>query len=229
MSLVTLDEVKVYLEIPLIDNTYDDFLNGQIDLFSETIENYCGRKFLSSSYTQTYYRSDYSSDLDGLNLFSFHFPLISIASIKEIERSAGIDSEVTLGSDDYREHKPTGKIQRFNEGIKLNFFSSLSINSRIEVAYDAGYAGTPIEIKEVCFALIGEKYNKKANGVDVNFGNDVQRVSIPGTISIDFDYTLQNNERKSTYGMLIGNYANVLDKWRSERVVVPSSIKDGYV
>ena len=69
---------------------------------------------------------------------------------------------------------------------------------------------------------MGERYNKKSSGVDLNFGSDVQRVSIPGAISIDFDYSLSNNERKSAYGVILGSNSNILDDWRSERSVIGS-------
>jgi len=87
----------------------------------------------------------------------------------------------------------------------------------------AGYATIPTIILTVLDSLVQERYNKKVAGVDLNFGSDVQRVSIPGTISIDFDYSLSNNERKSSYGSIIGSYANILDDWRSERSVVGNS------
>jgi hypothetical protein len=79
------------------------------------------------------------------------------------------------------------------------------------------------------YELIEERYNKKVAGVALNFGSDVQRLSVPGVMSIDFDYTLQNNERDSKFGMFIKGYANVLDSFRSERSILADSIKDGYV
>ena len=90
------------------------------------------------------------------------------------------------------------------------------------IEYDAGYATIPSAILSVLDSLVGERYNKKSSGVDLNFGSDVQRISIPGTISLDFDYSLSNNERKSAYGSILGNNANILDDWRSDRAVLGS-------
>jgi hypothetical protein len=73
-------------------------------------------------------------------------------------------------------------------------------------------------------SIIEERYNKKKSGISLNFGSDVQRVSIAGTISVDFDYSLQSNERVSAYGTILGNYINVLDQYRSERVLTGSGM-----
>ncbi len=47
-------------------------------------------------------------------------------------------------------------------------------------------------------------------------------------MSIDFDYTLQANERKTGFGMILGNYVNILDQYRSERPLI-GAIKENYV
>ena len=65
-----------------------------------------------------------------------------------------------------------------------------------------------------------DERNNKINNIAPNFGSNVQRLSIPGTMSIDFDYTLQANERSSSFGMFLGNYINVVDYYRSERVAI---------
>jgi len=225
MALVTLSEVKTYLGVTVTD--YDTFLQSEIDLFSAAINNYCGRKFEETTYVETFYYSDYTENRDRKILQLYSFPLSSIASVKEIETTDAVDNETTLAVTEYRAGN-TARIRKFSEGQQLFWFSNLQLNSRIEIEYTAGYATTPLEVQNVIYALIEERFNKHKSGVNLDFGNNVQRVSIPGTISIDYDYTLQANERSQTYGMFLGNYVNVLDFWRSERAVV-SSIKEVYV
>ena len=222
MSLVTLSEVKDYLNETT--TTYDDFLSEQIALFTTAIENYCGRRFESASYTQTYYEV-LNEDEDFRNLVLFHYPVITLTSIKEIDSEG---NETTLASTEYLLKSDVGYIRRIYSNQLIQWFSNLGVNSTVEVQYTAGYATVPTDVKHVCYELISNRYNKKTSGVDINFGNDVQRVSIPGTISIDFDYTLQANDRKSAYGMFIGNYANVLDFYRSERNPL-GEIKEAYI
>lgn len=205
--LVSLNDMKNYLGIPLVDTTYDQFLTDQLELISDILEAYCRRKFLSASYTQTFYRDEFNEDTQRLRqLILFHYPLTSITSVTA-------DGELV-----------TADLYRFNEsGILMRVDGSDWKHMFCEdlvVEYTSGYADTPSIIKNVVFTLVSERYNKKKSGIDLGFGNDVQRVSIPGVMSIDFDYTLQSNERKSTFGMILGNWANALDYYRSERAIL---------
>mgnify|MGYP000311221953 CR=1 FL=1 len=203
--LDTLSNVKSRLGITGTD--YDSFLTQQITLISDVIESYCRRKFKSASWTQTFYKQEIR-DVKSLELY--HFPLISLTSIT-IDGTALTTDELN----DIVIHKPTAMIRRGD--------GSWIYGKKVVVVYTAGYATVPSAVLSVLDSLVQERYNKKVAGVDLNFGSDVQRISIPGTISIDFDYSLSNNERKSSYGSIIGSYANILDDWRSERSVVGSS------
>ena len=199
--LDTLDNVKTKLGIT--GTEYDDFLNDQITLISDVIESYCRRKFALTSWIQTFYKDDLTQIRD---LELFHFPVdeLTALTIDEVENDVA----------EIRVHKPTGILKRKNGG---SFYGE-----EIVVEYSAGYEEIPSPILEVLYSLVGERYNKKKSGVNLNFGSDVQRISIPGAISIDFDYSLANNDRKSAFGTILGNYANVLDSYRSERAVVGS-------
>jgi hypothetical protein len=201
MALDTLESVKSRLGIT--DSSYDDFLTNQINLISEVIEAYCRRKFSATDWTQTFYDKSFGR-FRPIELY--YFPIISLASLN-------IDG-VVLDSSSLIIHKPTAQIRQKDGGS--------SYGEEIIVTYRAGYETIPLPILSVLDALIEERYNKKKSGVDLNFGSDVQRISIPGAISIDFDYTLSNNDRKSSYGVILGNYVNILDDWRSERAVLGS-------
>ena len=197
--LDTLSNVKARLGITT--DAYDTFLTTQITLISDVIEAYCRRKFLQAEYVQTFYREDNKATT---LMKLFHFPLVEVESIM-------IDG-VEFDAEYYRLNLPSGIIRNL-AGV---FFTQLET----EVTYTAGYATCPTPVLGVLDALVEERYNKKTSGVGLNFGSDVQRISIPGAISIDFDYSLSTNERKSAYGTILGNYANVLDDWRSERAVI---------
>lgn len=205
--LVTLAEMKAYLGIPTGTTTYDAFLTQQIALVSEAIEGYCGRKFEDATYTQTFYKEDY--ELNKNEILLYHYPVLSIVSI--------VDGDEPIT--DYKIHYPTGFISK-KEGL---FF-----NDTIEVEYTAGYTTIPVVITSVVYSLVEQSYNKKKAGVALNFGNDVQSVSIPGVISVTFDYTLDSNQRKNAYGIVLGSYLNMLDPYRSERTIIGSG-KIAYV
>lgn len=198
--LSTLAEVKTRLGITT--DADDAFLTQQITLISDVIEAYCRRKFEEADWVQTFYKEDMTSVKE---LVLFHFPVSEISDL-QID-----DVPVTA----LRLHKESGTVRRSDKG---NFTGEV-----IEVTYTAGYAEIPTPILDVLDSIVGSRYNKKKSGVSLDFGSDVQRISIPGAISIDFDYSLANNERKSAFGTILGNHANVLDSYRSERAVVGSS------
>jgi hypothetical protein len=181
------------------DTTYDTFLTEQITIISDTVEAYCGRKFLTVNAIETFY-VDTMEDLTEVTTYGF--PIQIINSIKE----DGVD--IT----DYRLNKNVGIISN-PQGLVSGQSAELVVD------YDCGFTDTPSPVKSVVYSLVEERYNKKKSGVNLNFGSDVQRISIPGTISIDFDYSLQSNERKIKFGTILGNFVNVLDSYRSERVI----------
>lgn len=200
--LVTLADMKTYLGIS--DNTYDTFLTEQLEVISEAVEGYCGRKFLEASWEETFYRDEFERNVKTHELF--HYPVSAITAVEA--------DGIVIDEEEYRLHKPTGVISR-TQGIFGDALEDLVIT------YTAGfpYASLPKPLTSVVKSLVEERYNKKKSGVALNFGSDVQRVSIPGSISIDFDYSLNSNERKSAFGTLIGNFGNTLDNYRSDRAI----------
>lgn len=199
--LVSLDNMKTYLAIT--GSTYDDFLTEQLNLVSDVVEAYCRRKFSEASYIQTFYGDDCEATR---HLQTFQFPIIAVESVEQ--------DAVELDAADYRLHKPTGTLT-----MKSGFFFT---SDETVVTYTAGFETIPTPIQSVVKTLVAERYNKKTAGVSLDFGSDVQRISIPGAISIDFDYSLQNNQRSSSFGSILGSQANVLDPYRSERAVLGS-------
>lgn len=208
MKLVTLASIKSYLGVSTTD--YDNFLTDQEEIIADAIEGFCGRKFAEATYVQTFYASDYSDIQKDLKMF--HYPLTLVTDIKE----DGVSVDLT----EFRIHYPTGAITK-----PEYFFAGVE---KVEFYYKAGYAVIPSTVRNVLYSLIQEKYTKKVSGVPLNFGSDVQRVSIPGVMSIDFDYTLESNLRKNAYGLVLGSYMNLLDTYRSERRVIGSG-KVAYV
>ena len=203
--MVALEDVKNYLGISGTD--HDVFLSLQVSIISEAIEGYCNRRFSLSDYEQTFYAQDF---LKSYEVLLYHFPVTQVSSVVE---SSTEDNWTPITG--HRVHKPSGTLS-----LSSGFFKTGKI---LKVSYSAGFSEIPAIISHVLLSLIQERFNKRSSGVDLNFGSDVQRISIPGAISIDFDYSLNQNERKSAYGVLLGNYLNVLDPFRSERTISGSS------
>jgi hypothetical protein len=199
--LDTLENVKSRLSITESGN--DSFITDQIAVVSDTIEAYCRRTFLSADFVQTFYRGDYTPSK---NLELFNWPVSEISSI--------VEDGVEVDSTYYRLNIPTGKVIRTTGYF---YYPEETV-----VSYTAGLEQVPSPVLSVLDTVVQERYNKKTSGLGLNFGSDVQRVSIPGTISIDFDYTLNNNERKSAFGVILGNNLNILDYYRSDRAIIGS-------
>lgn len=208
--LMSLEQVKKALNIPCSDSANDDFLIAQINLISEAMEIYCGRKFNLASYTQEFYRDEIAKDIVR-EVLLYHYPVVNVVSVQQ-------NNEDIVG---YRVVKNTGLIRK-RDGL----FSDTEVP--LVVKYSAGYQDLPYTLQSVLTSLVGERYNKKVSGVDLNFGSDVQRISIPGTISIDYDYTLENNSQGVALGIILGTQANILDQFKSERKIV-GTLREGYV
>lgn len=218
--LVTLEDMKNYLGLNSGITEYDSFLTLQLEIVSDAIENYCNRKFAQADYVQTFYREDFQYDDQAKVIPLAMYPVVNISEVKQRANESDL---IGVAVDEYRVNKPLGLMQKNN--YSGSFFS---VGDILEVTYSAGYAEIPTLITSVVYSIVQERYNKKINGIDLNFGSDIQRISIPGTIGIDFDYSLQNNERKSAFGAIIGNHANILDYFRSERAIV-GTVKIAYV
>jgi hypothetical protein len=209
--LVSLADVKAYLGISTTE--YDVFLQNQIEVVSEAIQLFCRRDLIATDFKEIFYADDARLSGSPRNVLTLdQYPVIEISDINEVY---GPDNDPTESEVvDYRLNKPVGKIMNFN------YLPAFSRGSRIVVEYRAGYETLPPLLKSVVMDLIKERYNKKSLGIDLSFGTDVQRVNIPGTIGIDFDYSLQNNESSTPFGSIIGNYANLLTTFRSDRAVL---------
>lgn len=198
--LATLSDVKAFLGIPGTDQ--DLFLTTQIEIVSDAIEAYCRRKFTLATYTQTFYADEVPL---GPRIELFAFPVTQVISATS---GSGTVWDGVRGNS-------AGYISRAG-----GFYS----DSSLVVEYEAGFSTVPPLVKSVLYSLVQQRYNRSKSGVDLNFGNDVQRVSIPGAISIDFDYSLSNNDRSTSFGMILGSYLNVLDYYRSDRSVLGRGI-----
>lgn len=201
--LDTVDNVKARLNITVDD--FDVFLENQITIVSDAIEGYLRRKVKAATFTQHFYNTDYRRSM---MVELFGFPVASVASITE--------DGTLLDAANYRLHKPTGRIVRLDN---TPFFGA----KETVIIYSAGLAAVPSPILSVLDSCVQERYNKKTSGVDLNFGSDVQRIAIPGAISIDFDYSMHNNDRSTTFGVILGNNSNILDIYRSDRAVLGNS------
>jgi hypothetical protein len=212
--LDTLSNVKTRLGITTTD--WDTFLTNEIQLVSDAIEGYCGRSFAQRSWSQTFYNEEHHPSKQ---IVLYHYPVTSIASIIEDTNPPSSPTPAPVDPTIYRFHGPTGIINANRWQAKTFFYPFLYSTT---IVYTAGYAAIPTPILCVLDSVIQERYNKRTSGVNLAFGSDVQSITIPGSIAIQFDFSLKNNLRTSTYGVILGVNANILDPWASERQVLGS-------
>lgn len=201
--LLTLDYMKGYLGIPTLDTSNDAFLTEQCEIVSDAVEMYCQRVFKEKTWKETVH----GPELRNLTKYRlYQFPVTTVTSVK-INGGDPLDDVIL--------YKSAGIISR-NKGF------CLKADDVMEITYTAGFSTIPPIIRSVVMSVVAERYNKKKAGIDLSFGSDVQRVSIPGVISIDYDYSLTSNDEKTLLGSILGNHLNALTLFRSERSVLGS-------
>lgn len=209
MSFIPLADAKTFLKIDPSDTSQDLFLQSQLDIICEAVEAYCRRTFGLANVVQTFYADDENGGLAGKEIALYMWPVQSVSSIT-------VDGSLVT---DYRVNLPKGYIVRSVYGAPGWIYS---YDSQLVVTYIAGFPTIPNPIRHVVLSLVQQNYNRSQMGIPLSFGSDVQSISIPKTISIAFDYTLDNNDRSVPFGTILGNFLNTLDYYRSERAVMGS-------
>lgn len=154
-SLVSLSDVKTHLGLDQDspeDTSQDSKLTALIGYVSATIEKYTGRKFESTSYTETF-------DGGEENLQLANRPVIAVSSVTDLDPSpdevqvtstyrvdltAGLVFKDDLGTD-------TSEIDRFYTSRNQIWGAG---RQRWQVSYTAGYTTIPDDVKLAALQLI---------------------------------------------------------------------------
>jgi uncharacterized phiE125 gp8 family phage protein len=164
-ALTSLSTAKEYLGIS--GTSKDDLIRRLINASTEYIENYCKRRFISTTHTNEMYDGNNYSEIQLKN-----YPIVSVSSLQyrdSLDYSGGGSWESVNASDYYYE-ADTGRVYvvsgnlSFESGISQRGFNHGFRNWR--VTYIAGYATIPYDLEEACLQLINYLYkNAKAKGV----------------------------------------------------------------
>lgn len=151
-ALATLDDVLNYMQTP--KDKADDDMNKQleslIDQMSEVFEGYCGRQFLSRSFTE------YLNGTGTYYLFPKHTPITSVSGIYDNSSWEWTETDLISGTN-YR-------IQDDNCIVCNTTWNQY--NQNIKIVYTAGYSTIPIDVKLACIEEVVRKW-KNRNSVDV--------------------------------------------------------------
>ena len=140
MSLATIDQLKEYLGDA--SDKDDTLLTRLVSAATDAIENYCGRTFASTVYTNEMYDGTGTQTLQLRN-----FPIISVTTLKE----AG--SVLTTGTDPNGSPAPDALIYAEEGQLIRPWFYWLPYRRWYSVTYTAGYATVPAGIVQACLDL----------------------------------------------------------------------------
>jgi hypothetical protein len=140
MPLATIDQVKAYFGEE--SDKSDILLTSLVGAASDVIENYCGRTFASTAYTNEVY------DGTGTRTMTLrHFPIVSVTSILENGAALSSGLDATLAPD---------VIIRPDEGQLIRpWFFWLPYFGWYKITYTAGFATVPAGITQACLELTG--------------------------------------------------------------------------
>lgn len=144
-DLTDLATVKAWLNIT--PTTSDAQLGGLITAASTFIANYCGRQFLTATYTELYQGN-------GQDFMLLRQAPVTTVSGVQLGGGATINAgnALTLASGYYLD--PDGMTLRL---IGYRFPWRLPV----QVAYTAGYAAAPADVAQACVELVGEAFKRR--------------------------------------------------------------------
>lgn len=179
-ALTSVADVKESLGIASSDSTYNNLITRKINQATIAIERYCGRRFLSTVYTDEEYDSTQTNQL-----ILRQRPVSLLTSIGVRDSGLNNGSFETIDSQMYFLDSNAGVLD-------LNFNARGSWN-RWRVTYTAGYTTIPEDLAEAC-ASLACYYVNNADGSDVGVlqKKEGQRELRYANGSLKFDTIIQN-------------------------------------
>lgn len=179
-ALTTVSDVKESLGIASSVTTYDNLIIRKINQATIAIERYCGRRFLSTTYTDEEYDSTNTNQL-----ILRQRPVTLLTSLGVRDSGLNDPDFETIDSELYFLDSNAGVLD-------LNFNARGSWN-RYNVSYTAGYTTIPEDLAEACVSLACYYFNN-ADGSDVGVAQkkEGQRELRYANGSLKFDSIIQN-------------------------------------
>lgn len=161
-DLCTRDNVKTYLG--LSGTTHDDVIDALISAASEAVENFCGRKFDVTAYTEYHHGGGASS------VVLQRRPVTEVSGLWD-DLARDFDDESLVDSDDYVLDSESGIIHllwgaAFSDGVR-----------NVKVSYSAGYSSVPDDVAHACVMLVAAWFHRGREGADGLGSRAVEGVS----------------------------------------------------
>lgn len=152
-ALTTKADVKESLGIASSDTSKDNLIIRKINQATRAIENYCGRRFLLTTYTDEAYNGTYTDQIILKNRPVVGTPSLSVR-------------DTNLNEDDFDTVDANIVFTDASAGILNLDFRAVGRWSAYKVTYQAGYATIPEDLAEAC-ASLACFYVQNADGSDV--------------------------------------------------------------
>ena len=149
MALMTLDEAKAALGIPLDDTSQDAALTMQIEAVSVAANNYCGRVFVVQTYQDTLrYVTNWL--YPGQALQTRQFPIVVAEGepqVAVIENGAELDGAL------WEVYAEQGKLYRLDGGLVGTW-----LGTSIIIDYTAGFDPIPADVRSAALEWLGARW-----------------------------------------------------------------------
>lgn len=161
-ALTDLASVKETLSISSGDHSKDNLIIRKINQATVMIENYCGRRFKATDYTNEEYDSTHTDQLVLKNR-----PIISLTNIGTRDTSLNEDDWEITDSQLYFADNSAGVLD-------LNFYATGRWN-RLRVTYRAGYETIPADLAEAAATLAAFYVENNTSGQAIRTKEEGQR------------------------------------------------------
>ena len=190
-SLISLSELKTYMDMPATDTVPNLSLSTVITEVSDFIENYIGMTVIMTTYTSSPKFSFYhGSQWRGESLQLKAKPVGSVLALYDSPELTYIDAETYLYKQDYTVDNINGIIY-FMNGFRL-----CAGYNNVRIDYSAGYATVPEDLKQLTKHACMLVYKNSVTGI--------RSKEVP-------DY----NSELETVLFKDGYYKRILDKYRT--------------
>ena len=191
-TLVDLDDLKEALGSPTTTPSEDEWLQRQLEAYSERIRHYCNRHFNRRRYIQTH---DYPEKY-----------VTTEAPIQVIHSCTA--SGQTIDPSSLRVNHGTGQVSPTapEAAIRWNEYHP------VELDYEAGYDSCPAGVAELIYMGIGNRWEAyKGGDLNPEASGRVKRETIQGAGTIEYDLGMLSSADKNDYTM--GFPLSALDPW----------------
>jgi hypothetical protein len=159
-ALTTVATIKSVGYLNLLVDTYDSWIERQINIFSQRIENYLKRKLYTRTITDERYAGSNRS-----KLYLNNYPITSITSVKQDDETIS-SSDYELESSDYSAYLYNEYLWKAHGAVRGISNALVDKYEDIEVTYITGYVLPPTatgitlppDIEEACIQSIIYQY-----------------------------------------------------------------------